>query len=366
MENPLPPNAEAYLKAFARELWPLASDERDSILLELRGHLIDRAAAGALDPTLGALGSPKSLAQSFDYTGPREAWASLPGSFGHDRRRKSIAEVLHEARATMRACRTGLLFVGALLVTGLTSTTYLSWIAVRLPWVGVNFVGVLAVRLVIVLAALNAAYRLALSRTAPPWSIDRAMMAFGASMVGAAAFAMGGAAVVIIGVRKALFAFGATHAWAVSVNLLVTLLALAAASILLLRVQPWLAGLAAMRPLSLAASWRGMSGRMGNVVKGWFAIVLPFYLVHFSCDVLALRLLPFGPASLLLAGLDAVATTGLVIGAVMLNATAYRWVVGEPIPAPSHFSTEAPSAEYVEAARARLRLLIGPTSEPSL
>ena len=171
---------------------------------------------------------------------------------------------------------------------------------------------------------------------------------------------MGAAGALVIGARYAVGSLSLDRGWAIGTNLLVTFVALGSASILLLRVQPWLAGLAADRPIGLVAGWRGMSGRMSAVVKGWLAVVLPLYLAHVVCDALALRLLPFGPASLLLAAFDAVLTAGMAIGAAMLNATAYRWVVGEPIPAPSPFSTESPPPESVEAARAHLRLLIGP------
>ena len=367
MENRLPPNAEAYLTQLARELWPIASDERASILLELRSHLIDRAATGALDSALASLGPPRTFARAFDFSRCREAEpAPLPEAFAQGRRKRPITEVAREVHATLRASRSGLFLVGALLVTGLTSTTFLAWTSIRLPWVGISFAGVMAVRLAIVLAALCAAYRLALSQSARPWSLDRSAIAFCAATLCVSALGIGGAAVMIVALKKGLAVLGLNHGLAIVIDLLATLAALAGASILFLRVQPWLAGLAAGRPLSLKASWRGMSGRTGNIVKGWIAVVLPFYLAHFACDALALRLLPFGPASLALAALDAALSTGVALGAVMLNATAYRWVVGEPIPAPSPFSTEPPSPESIETARARLRLLIGPAPKPSI
>ena len=173
MEDRLPSNAEAYLNALARELWPLASDERDSVLLELRGHLLDRAAAGALEPALSALGPPKALAQSFDLGGSRSAASIMPPKpSGYDHPSKRLSEIVGDVRATFLACRNGLFIVGALLVTVLTSTTYLSWMSIRLPTVGISLAAVMGVRLVVVLAALNAAYRLALSRDAPPL-VDR-------------------------------------------------------------------------------------------------------------------------------------------------------------------------------------------------
>jgi hypothetical protein len=135
--------------------------------------------------------------------------------------------------------------------------------------------------------------------------------------------------------------------------------ALAAAALTLLRVQPWIASLAAGRPhLSLAASWRGSRGRVGSIAKGWAVLVLPLYLLHFLLSLAAVRMLPLGVGQLMLAGLDGVVSTALALAAATLNATLLRWIAGEPIPAPRPFGTEPPRPELVEAARLRLGQLL--------
>jgi hypothetical protein len=42
----------------------------------------------------------------------------------------------------------------------------------------------------------------------------------------------------------------------------------------------------------------------------------------------------------------------------MLNAAVLRWILGEPVPAPSPFATDKPAPELVDAARARLNRLL--------
>jgi len=136
----------------------------------------------------------------------------------------------------------------------------------------------------------------------------------------------------------------------------VALVTLAFFSGLLLRIQPWLAALAAERHgFTLRASWAGTRGRMGNILKGWAALVLPLYVLHFALTLIALELLPFGPGTLFLAGVDGIVSAGVAMAAILLNATAFRWAAGEPIPAPRAFGSERPDEALVEQARARLR-----------
>jgi hypothetical protein len=265
--------------------------------------------------------------------------------------------VVADVRATLRASRNGLWTVGWLLVTSLTATSFLLWTQVRMPWVGIATAPIMLVRIAVVLLAFSAAYRLALAPRERPWALDRGFFAFAAALV----------LVTAIGVVAARARGRATvaAATAFAVRGLAGLAALVALSCALLRVQPWLAALASRREgFTLAHAWRGTSGRMTSIVKGWAVIVLPAYLVHAALNVLALNLLPFGPASLLLAALDAIVCAGIVMGAAMLNATALRWIAGEAIPAPNPFSTEAPPPALVEEARLRLRHLAGPRPQP--
>jgi hypothetical protein len=349
--------AAAWLSALEAELWHLASDEREAVLAELRGHLAARAEAGALEEALAALGDPAALAAAYDFAGPRHGTiAALPGEFTHGES-KSVRGLLRDVRATLRASRNGLPLVGALLVTSLTATDFLLWTASRLPWVGIDVAPPMALRIVAVLLALSAAYRLALSRTERPWSMDRGFFAF-AGALGLATVATVAAALAV-GRTAGALAHGLAAADAIRRGAGLAMLALA--SMALLRVQPWLAALASRREgFGLGAAWRGTRGRMATIAGAWAMLVLPLYLLHAFLNLLAMRVLPFGAGLLALAALDAIACAGIVVGAVMLNAAVLRWIAGEPVPAPSPFSTDRPEPELVDAARARLAQLLRP------
>jgi uncharacterized membrane protein len=61
----LPDQAEDYARRLDAGLKRLPTEERERIVLEIRGHLAERAAAGALDASLSALGRPELLARTF-------------------------------------------------------------------------------------------------------------------------------------------------------------------------------------------------------------------------------------------------------------------------------------------------------------
>jgi len=67
----LPPQAELYLRDLEKALWPLGSDERETILLELRGHLGECSAQGPLRlaEALQGLGTPEQCAEAFVVEG---------------------------------------------------------------------------------------------------------------------------------------------------------------------------------------------------------------------------------------------------------------------------------------------------------
>jgi hypothetical protein len=349
MDEPLPPRAEAWLAALEGELWPLASDERGAVIAELRGHLAARAGAGGLEEALAALGRPEAMAAAYDVPGRSGSIAAVPAGLAIAAR-KSVRALLRDVRATLRASRNGLPLVGALLFTVLTSTTFLLWLDARMPWVGIATAPVMAVRVAAVLLAFSAAYRLALSPTERPWAVDRGFLAFSGALIVATAVSV---ALALMAGRAAGLMGGEAVRRAVALAMLVL------ASIALLRIQPWLAALAARRSgFGLAACWRGTRGRMGTIVGAWAAAVLPLYLIHMALNVAALKLLPFAVGSLALAAADAIACAGIVIGAAMLNAAVCRWAAGEPVPAPSPFATGRPEPELVDAARARLERLL--------
>lgn len=354
MTNPLPRPAEAWLAALERELWALASDERSAIVAELRGHLAVRSEAGRLDETLTALGSPRALAEAYDLPGQPTGIAPLPEIGANP---KTVGRLLRDVRATLRASRNGLPLAGALLVTTLTSTDFLLWLGVRMPAVGVATAPLMAVRIGVVLAAFSATYRLTLSPTERPWAVDRGFAAFAGALLAAS---LAGVSLALVADRAAGLAGGPNTGRGVALAML------AVASLALLRIQPWLAALAACRRgFGLAASWRGTRGRMRTIAGAWAVLVLPLYILHVLLNLLALRVLPFGPGDLALAAADSVDCALIVLGAAMLNAAVYRWIVGEPVPAPSPFATEGAAPELIEAARARLDLLLRARPAPA-
>jgi uncharacterized membrane protein len=360
MDERLPAPAERFLRSLNKALWTLASDERDSILLELRGHLADRAALDgrALEDALKELGTPEALAAAFDHD-RGAGLARVPESHSGPRRPMSVGEVVAEVRATWRAARNGLVLVGAVLVTTLVATDFLSWMSIRLPEVGVGIAWVTAVRVLAVLLALCAGYRLVLADRVAPWSFGRSTPAFSAALAAATAVTIGGTLLIVRGSGAAFTALGLAGSAVPVLKAVATVVTLAAYSCLLLRVQPWLAALAAERDgFTLRDSWEGTRGRMGNVLRGWAALVLPLYLAHVLLNLVALRLLPFGPGTLALAGVDGIASAGVAIATILLNSTVFRWAAGEPIPAPRPFGNESPPAELVEQARIRLRPLL--------
>ena len=357
MDNALSRPAEQYLERLARALWPLASDQREAIVLEIRGHLAGSAAAGRLEEALAGLGSPDALAGHFlDEGADQGGIAPAPLSFDQ---RPTHSQTLGEVAATWRAGRNGLFLAGAVLVTVLTSTNFLLWLKALRPGITLDVWPMLLVRTAAVLLAMCAVYRLLLTDRSRVWTIDASFFRFAGAMV--AVFA-GTAAVAVAAIRLgtvALQGAGVEGALLGAARALIAFAALAAAALLLLRVQPWIAALAAgRRGFSLAASWRGSRGRVGSIAKAWAVLVLPLYLFHFLLSLAAVKILPLGVGQLLLAGLDGIGSAAIVLAAAALNATLFRWVSGEPIPAPRPFGTEPPCPEAVEAARQRLRLLL--------
>jgi hypothetical protein len=77
------------------------------------------------------------------------------------------------------------------------------------------------------------------------------------------------------------------------------------------------------------------------------------------------KLFPLGVAQLILAGIDGIASTVMALAAVLLNATVFSWITGEPTPAPRPFGSEQPRADLIEAARIRLGQLIQPPERSS-
>jgi hypothetical protein len=361
MNDRLPPRAEQYLRQLEKALWPLSSGEREAILLELRGHLHGRAAQGeaALASAIAGLGDPEALAREFAFAGTGEGLrkAGLPGralvpiaipeDVRAQRPRLTVRDIVAQVNATRLASRDGLQLVGAVAVATLTGTNFLLALAQPGSGAEVEAWPVMIVRVIAIVAAMAAAYRIVLGDDREPWAPKLSTFRFAAGQVGLLAGIVGAVLLLV----APLSLIGSPPA----VRTAAALAAVAFFSCAAMRVQPWLAALAIdRRDLTLASVWRGTNGRLWDIVRGWAVLVLPLYLVHILLSALMVKAVSSPAAQLALAGLDGIAAACALIAAILLNATVFRWVARESIPEPRPFATEPPSDEFVLAARIKL------------
>lgn len=371
MTSLLPAPAEQYLRSLEKALWPLGSDEREAILLELRGHLAGCSAQGPdrLADALKSLGTPDECARAFVVEGAGDTYrrAGMPGrsivplapppEFARTPEGLSVRETLAQVQATFRASRNEYWAIGALLVTVLTATNFLSYIHALRPGIIAEIWPIMLLRGVVVIAALAAAYRGALTEDQPVWTVNLATFKFGGGLVVLTIVTVGAVLALMAGAKPVLAQLPSTAA-AVAKPLLILLL-LALLSSVYLRLQPWLVALAIGRSdVTLAAALRGTKGKALTIVKAWAVLVLPLYILHFALTAAALGWKPIGPLHLGLAGIDGIASMAVAISAALLNATVFRWVTHEPIPPARAFNPELPNEKYVDEARARLRMHI--------
>ncbi|HEY0113141.1 MAG TPA: hypothetical protein VGB59_08300 [Allosphingosinicella sp.] len=359
MNDRLPPPADLFLRQLEKALWPLSSGERDAILLELRGHLFGRAAQGkaALAAAIAGLGDPEELAREFAVAGTGEGLRKvglpgralvplqLPDEVAGHRPRLKVRDIVAQVNATRLASRDGLQLVGAAAVATLTGTNFL--LAQTGSGAGVEAWPVMIVRVVVIVAAMAAAYRIILSDDREPWVPKLSTFRFATAQVSLLAAIIGAVLLLI----APLSLIGAPPA----VRTAAAFAAVAFFSCAAMRVQPWLAALAIdRRDVTLAAAWRGTRGRLWHIVRGWAVLVLPFYLVHILLSTLMMKTVSSPAGQLALAGLDGIAAACALIAAILLNATVFRWAARESIPEPRPFATEPPSDEFVLAARIKL------------
>jgi hypothetical protein len=360
MGKDLPDRAERFLFALARKLSSLSSAERDTVLLELRSHLADRAAQGetALDAALSALGDPAELAAGFDQRdGAR--MAPVPGRFAMPERRMRVREVLLEVRATFLASRDGLMMVGLVLTAVAAAATLLWWTDLRVR--GPSFEGsvALAVQWAASLLAYCAGYRIVLADKGRPWRIAASTFRFAAAMTAVDAISLAGTFGIDRLVTTLIMAAGSNDAVVTIGRPAWSTLATLLFFCITLRIQPWLVALAIeRRDVTIGASWRGTSGRMLNILRGWVVVVLPLYILHLGLHSYALEHAPVGLGMIPLAVMAGILSVSIALAAILLNATIFRWAVGEPIPSPRPFATEPADPLTVEECRARLAMLL--------
>jgi len=368
MEHRLPAQAEQYLRDLERALWPLGSYERETILLELRGHLVGCAEQGGarVNEALKSLGTPEECSRAFVIEGAGETYrrAGMPGralvplgpppEFARKAENLSIRQVVGQVVATFRASRRVYWAIGAVLLTALTATNFLSYAHSAGGGSAGGIWPIMLIRAAVVIAALAAAYRASLTDDQPVWGVDLSTLRFGAGLAAVTLAAVAAVLLVMTAATPLLASLPAAGASLVKALLILVLLALCSCSYL--RLQPWLVGLAIdRREVTLKRALLETRGKTLVIVRAWAVLVLPLYMLHFALTAAAMNWAPITPLLLGLAALDGLASMGVAIVAALLNATVFRWVTDEPIPAPLPFSQDMPSDQHVEEARARLK-----------
>ena len=360
MGRDLPARAERFLHKLARKLQSLSSAERDAVLLELRSHLTDRAAQSeaTLDKALEALGDPAELAAEFDQ---REGagLAPVPRMLSIPWRPMRVTEVLLEVRATFFASRDGLIWVGLVLTAFLAATSFLLWTNLRLRGLAVEGWSLVALQAAASLLAVCAGYRLILTNMRRPWRVTPSTLRFIAAMIAVDSISFAAVVGMDRAITDVVLAAGETDSFVPVGRRVWTTLCTVVMFCIALRIQPWLVGLAIGRSdVTIQASWQGTAGRVLNILRGWIVLVLPLYILHLALHSFVLERVPLGILTPFFAVLAGLVSVSIALASILLNATIFRWAVGEPIPSARPFATEPPDSTSVEEARARLARLL--------
>ena len=338
MGKDLPARAERFLSALSNALDGLSSHERDTVLLELRGHLLARAGEGdaALDETLRELGTPEALAADFGEGGAGSLVA-VPDAFATPRKRMRAGEVVREVRATYLARRKGLVSVGLVLTAGTSTGNVLLWTTqgcsgpVIEGCARLEPFSPIVVWLTLILAVC-AGYRTVMGGEGNPWKLNLSTLLFVAAMM--ALELVSGIAILAVYALSGLVAGRSAGASEDSVVSTIGIAVGGAAFFYFtLRIQPWFVGLAVPgRRISLRRSWQGTSGWMFNILFGWAIMVLPPYFMNLAASRLAVEIPVSSWWLVALAVADGILLMVMVMGIILINATIYRWALGEPIP----------------------------------
>jgi hypothetical protein len=217
----------------------------------------------------------------------------------------------------------------------------------------------MATEYVVYLLAHCAGYRIVLSNEPHPWRIRPSTFRFFAATIAVDMVTAGVTVAIFLGVESFVSAAGVTPAIVKMAPLILS----TAASVLLfcvtLRIQPWMVAQAIGRyAITIGASWRGTSGWVLNILPGWIVLVLPLYLLQLGLNAFVLEFVSNRLWTLALAVVAGVVTMSISFAVIFLNATIFRWAVGEPIPSARPFATEPADASTIEEARVRLAVLL--------
>jgi hypothetical protein len=368
-------DAETFLARLASHLRSLSFDEREALLLELRGHLLERQQQGPdhLRAALDEMGAPEILAREFVEANriamrrndEAQRPVLLPSAIANSNLssiyhrgvpRLAIREVMQDFRATLAATSDGLWGACAFLVAGFTITGFITTLQSVLPghiaapaWL------ILSARLGIAIIGSAAAYRCILGADDKVWHLDLPLIRYG--------FASLLLMLAMLG-SSSVFRGGAEWLTAVTGGLMdpgfhmpMAVIGWVGMMLFVLRLQPWAISLAMDRPISSLSSWRGTAGKGSALLAAWAIVVAPPLLAHFGLYFGALRLPPdvmisFG---LLISFIDGVVAMAVTIASTMLNAMVFRWVAREPIPAARPFSSTRPSDAQIAETNMRFR-----------
>ena len=369
--------AETFLARLDDNLGLLSGDEREAVLLELRGHFLELQHQGPehLHSALNDMGPAESLAGAFvdaSVTAMRRteppprgvmlpaviANSNLPGMYRREVPRLNVREIVRDFRATLDATGDGLRGVCAFLVAGYTITAFLGSVHQLMPGqVSTPSWLLFAARIGIGIIGTAAAYRCILGKDDEVWQIDLPMIRY-----------------ALASILLALVIFGPSHITLEIQQARITdmpgpypfyhqpasLLLWIAISVLALRLQPWAVSLVLDRPISGRSSWSGTCGKTMDLAFAWVTTVAPPLLVHLVVSLAVLQLSPllltrFG---VLICFVDALAVMAMTIAAAIINSMTFRWVVREPIPAPRPFSTTRPTDAQIAESNMRFQRVL--------
>jgi hypothetical protein len=366
-------DAEDYLAKLAKALWQLTPQERSTILLELRGHFADRQAQGRLHllSTLDHMGPADAIAREFVEAAGRQ-WHSMPANengknlpavvvrsnvpVAYKPRREllPVRRIIEESLQTYAAARNGIWSICAVLIPCFIALNFVAGLQrINADMDSAPLWTFMAVRGVLIVAALVAAYRALLTQDDQIWAVSGSTVKFAGAALGMLATGwflfLGFAAAADSALGLASGSWMRTGVDIAGGCAIATLLASA-----YLRIQPWAVGLAIEDPkASFIASLIGTAGRWRALITGWLIFVVPLLLIASVVNA-ATRGVPDGlfvNYGLALCMLDAVTSTALVLAIAMLNVIAFRWALDHPIPEAAPFSTRGGTAEEISRIR---------------
>jgi hypothetical protein len=365
--------AERFLRRLEKSLLPIPAIQRDAILLHYRNHLSTHSRLGyeTLREAVKELGSAEDVAAQYleahraSPTPELSASRAIVPMPGHGNLPAlpgqipcSAASLLDAIQASLAAARKDLFAICGVMLAMFTG---LSAIVSSHALVGADLQSRawdLLFGILVVSVTMTALLRAALRRTDLVWEIGQPLVIATSTVAAIAVTATALSFLIFPSVALVLDWVEASPTAAfvgeVAADVIGMILVVGAS----LHLLPWVASRAIGRDdvslrTCLQRTWR----RRNSMIKGWAIFVLPFFAAHSVLRAVGIADPVFGGFQLAIAGVDAIATTIMMLMAGMLICIAYRWVIGEAIPEPLPFAPGVPTESQVRAARQRLDIL---------